>query len=103
MTVSAPDLAAYVKVPDADDEYVASCLDQAQTMVATLIGSAVVPMPLSDRAVLETGAELYNRRDATNGYINNFTTDSGGAARVRVDPLIPARALLSPYLGFGFA
>lgn len=115
MTVSAADLQSYVGASPEDAAYVEECLDEAAAMVGTYIGSqmsALVGMAapdvaathraIIDRAIKEVGAELFNRRDAKAG-IAQFATMDGGPVRLARDPMIPARAILGPLLGGGFA
>lgn len=94
-------LAAYVQAP-ATDPYLATCAAEADAMVATLVEQAPRPVPevLRTRAALETGAELFYRRTARGG-VMSFGEGDGGmiTQHVRTDALVPARALLAPYLG----
>jgi hypothetical protein len=117
MTVSASDLSAYLGPLDPSyAEFVGDCATQANALVAGLIGSQMsalvgsdtapaivtVNQTLIDRATLEVGAELFNRRDTKNGFAQ-FAGTGDNAVRVRIDPLIPARAILAPILAGGFA
>lgn len=86
-----------------DGEYITACVVEAMELVNHEIGDATtVPDPVADRAVIEVGSELYNRRSAPNG-ISQFASPDGGAVRIARDPMVAARPLLAPYLGLGFA
>jgi hypothetical protein len=113
MTISADDLSAYLGPLDPSyAEFVGDCATQASALVSGLIGSqmsalvggadAATNETLIGRAMLEVGAELFNRRDTKNGFAQ-FAGVADNAVRVRIDLLIPARAILAPILAGGFA
>ncbi len=85
-----------------DGDYITACVMEAMELVDHEIGTAPVPDPVVDRAVIEVGSELYNRRSAPNG-ISQFASPDGGAVRIARDPMVGARPLLAPFLGLGFA
>lgn len=102
-------LTAYVKsgtasISSADQDFIDSCAGEAAAMVERECGSylASVPAEIIQRATIEVGSELYNRRSAPNG-ISQFTSADGGAIRVARDPMVAARPMLSPFLPGGFA
>ncbi|MFT3877426.1 MAG: hypothetical protein QM708_13535 [Propioniciclava sp.] len=97
-----PDLGRYVKAP-AGDAYVADCLAEATQLVADLIGSVEgVPDVIRRRAILETGAELYHRRQARLG-VAQLGNEDTAPIRIARDPNLTARAILGAYLGPGLA
>lgn len=107
MTTSTPetpnvDLGKYVKAPPGD-AFVADCQAEAAQLVTDLIaGVTGVPPIIIKRAILETGAELYHRRQARLG-IAQFGSDDLAPIRVARDPKLTARAILGDYLGPGIA
>lgn len=108
--VTAVDLATYVGTRD----FVGDVLDAALLLVNKYVASHAlwqrfyrqpwstdpheIPTPVVDRAVLETGAELYNRKSSKNGIAQFATGDSVSPMRISRDPLTAARGLLDPYL-----
>lgn len=107
MATLAERLQAYVTpgattVSGADVEFIAECLAQATELVEIACGEALdrVPPTVLDRAIIEAGSELYNRRSAPNG-ISQFAAADGSAIRVARDPMVAARPLLQPYLPLG--
>lgn len=111
-------LTAYVasgahSVGTADQAFIAACADEAIALVDNLAGVtytvedptvpvSTVPPTVLNRAYLEVGSELYNRRSAPNG-ISQFTSADGSAIRVARDPLVAARPILAPFLPLGFS
>lgn len=92
-----------------DDAFIEQCLAEAIALVNRLCGGgehaaivARVPYDVLERAYIEVGSELYNRRSAPNG-ISQFAAADGSAIRVARDPLVAARPLLQPYLPLGFS
>lgn len=65
------------------------------------LGYLDIPEPVMNRAVLETGAELYHRKAARNGVSQFATADSVSPMRIARDPLVAARPLLAPFLARG--
>lgn len=94
-------LATYVNAGTSDD-FVAECAAEAEELIEHYIGSADVPKTVRDRAVLEVGSELYNRRNAPNG-IAQFATPDAAPIRVARDPLVGAYPILRHYVGIGAA
>lgn len=87
---------------EADDEYLTSCVAESKELVEHEVGSHTVPDPVLERAIIEAGSELYNRRSAPNG-ISQFAAADGSAIRVARDPMVAARPILAPFLPLGFA
>jgi hypothetical protein len=103
MSVTADDLADYIGTAGpADAGHIAEDLASAVALVATL-GATSAPEVLLDRAVLETGAELFGRRGTRNGFANFATIEGGSTPRLRQDVLIPARSVLAPFAPVGIA
>lgn len=98
--MDATDLAEYVAAPDAGG-FVGECWNQAAALVATFIGECDVPEIVKDRAVLEVGAELYNRKEAPNGIMQFGDLTGGQGVRVARNPMVAAYPLLTPYVGGG--
>ena len=102
--MSAADLAEFVGAKEVSSA-VQDAWDTAWRLVdAYLRGyglSVFPPDPVVDRAVLETGAELYHRRSARNGISQFATPDTVSPMRIARDPLVAARPLLAPYLWAG--
>lgn len=104
MTVTVRDLRDYVGA-EAGGPYerlLASALAEAVAMVDEWIGSAAgVPEPLRDWAVKETGSDLFYRRNAPGGVVNQqFTSlgDTGDPVRVRRDPMAGVYPVLRRYV-----
>ncbi|QTX04115.1 hypothetical protein [Agromyces archimandritae] len=100
-------LTVYVKagathVDAADEAFISECLSEAEALVAALVGTTEVPAAVLDRARIEVGSELYNRRAAPNG-ISQFAAADGSAIRVARDPMVAAYPILAPFLPVGFA
>lgn len=87
----------------ADAEYLTECVGEAWELVGHEIGAAVgVPDEIRDRAVIECGSELFNRRQAPSG-ITQYADATGAPVRLARDPMTGARAILAPYLPLRFA
>lgn len=104
---TASTLAEYVKAGGTQQpsEFIDSCWAEAVALVGTLMKGHEerVPKTVRDRAYIEVGAELVNRKQAPNG-VRGFSDMNGGQPiRVARDPLVAARPLLAPYLPLGFA
>ncbi len=84
------------------DSFIAECAVDAEELVDHYIGEATVPPTVRDRAVLEVGSELYNRRNAPNG-IAQFATPDAAPIRVARDPMVGAYPILRHYVGIGAA
>lgn len=93
-------LAGYVQATAADP-YVVKCANEATTMVGAVVskvGPDVVPAEVVARAVLEVGAELFNRRQSRNGIVGLDNNDFA-PMRIARDPMKAAMPYLQPYLG----
>lgn len=101
--VNLADLKAYVS-PDMattkNDAFIGKCLEEALELVTAFIGSATVPPATKDRAVLETGSELYHRRNAPNG-VAQFAAFDGAPIRVARDPMVGAYPILGRFMVIG--
>ncbi|WP_350348018.1 hypothetical protein ABIQ69_15470 [Agromyces sp. G08B096] len=100
-------LTSYVKsgaaqVSTTDQEFIEASLTEAEALVVAYVGAATVPQAVLDRATIEVGSELFNRRAAPNG-ISQFAGPDGSAIRVARDPMVGAYPILQPYLPLGFA
>ena len=101
-------LTAYVtpgaaSVSTGDAAFIEACADEAVAMVTAYVGVGdYVPQAILQRAYLEVGSELYNRRSAPNG-ISQFASPDGSVIRVARDPMVGAYPLLRPFKRGGFA
>lgn len=95
------ELKDYVGAGTPDDDFVASCWDEAQALVDEYIGDAVVNADVLNRAYLECGSELYHRRSAPNGVAQFATLDGGSAIRVARDPLVGVYPLVARWMPAG--
>lgn len=80
-------------------EYVTSCLLEAHQLVTDYVSTATVPTEILHRAIIETAANLFWRREAQHG----IATFGGGETDVQTvhistDPLREARPLLAQYM-----
>lgn len=97
------DLKAFVGSEDYEyDALFTDCLAESIALVSKYVGVAVVPVVILDRAILEVGADLFNRRSAPNGIMNQqyATVDGIGAAPMRIarDPLVAAYKILGRWV-----
>lgn len=98
------DLADYVRASDRDAPYVTETKVRAAQLVSDKVGSAVVPEPVLSAAILEVGANLYQRRVSAIGTTNYADPETmGNPMRPALDPLTPAWQMLRTYLGPGLA
>ena len=98
------DLASFVRASDRDTTFVQQTEVRAAQLVSDKVGSAIVPESVLSAAILEVGANLYQRRVSsigTTGYGDPETM--GNPMRPALDPMTPAWPLLRPYLGPGLA
>lgn len=62
------------------------------------------PTAILDRAYKEVAADLFNRRNAPNGIVNqqflNIDGVGSGPVRISRDPMAPAYKILSRWVGF---
>lgn len=92
-----------------DEEFIHNhCWNPAVELVDRFIGDVEgVPATIRTRAIMECGAELYNRRSAPGG-IAQFASFDAAPMRIARDSMIRAYDLLSPFvlaqdgnIGFG--
>ena len=104
MAMTWNNLKAYVNSASADDTFVEQCWDEATTLVNAYIRDRDVPNDVFDRARLEVGQELFNRRSAPNGIAQFATFDGTQTQLVARDPMVGAYPLLNPIInGYSFA
>lgn len=97
-------LKSYVNSTSDQDTFVEECWDQATLLVDAYIRDRDVPNDLYDRARIEVGQELFNRRSAPNGIAQFATFDGTTTQRVARDPMIGAYPILNPIIGgYNFA
>lgn len=91
----------YIGALPQDDEFIGQCLDAAELLINSYIGSANVPQDIRERCYLETGSELYHRRQAPLG-ISQFATFDAAPIRIARDPLTGVYPILNRYvIGIG--
>ena len=90
-------LKTYVGAKDDSDAFVQDCYSVALAQVNRYVGLATVPDALMQRAVLETGAALYQRRKASNNQAQGFVDGSTPVFAAK-DPMNSVYALLRPYV-----
>lgn len=104
-------LTTYVgaEIGGVDEEFIEdSCWTPAVELVDRFIGDVeTVPAAIRTRAIIECGAELYNRRSAPGG-IAQFATFDAAPLRLARDSMVRSYDLLAPFvlhqtgnLGFG--
>lgn len=86
-----------------DSTFIAQCWAEADLMVSVYVAGAFkeIPQEILDRATLEVGAELYNRKNAPNGIQQFASFDGQSAVRIARDPMQAAYAILKPYVVIG--
>lgn len=87
---------AYVNAPETDNDYIATCLNEALGLVGKFVGNALVPEAILDRAVLETAAALYHRKNTQNGLVGY--TGEGQPIYSAKDPMNTVYPLLRKYV-----
>lgn len=98
----APQVAQQVKTGQVTD-YITGCTQEAAELVAAHIAGVTVPDSIHERAIIETAADLFWRRNAQNG-IAQFDNGEGlELMRIGADPLHAARILLKPWTGVPIA
>ncbi|NMW64788.1 hypothetical protein HHJ78_04405 [Mobiluncus mulieris] len=92
-------LAQYVQAPPVDAEFIAQCETSAVALVKKRLGDTAIPEAIMQAAVLEVGANLYNRRTSRRdiGVFGDAETQAP-YQRPALDPLTPAMPILRPYL-----
>lgn len=118
--MTAANLATYVLsdgIPPSEGTlaYIAQCWDEAAVLVAQYVSGEVaegedgltitseaVPAAILNRAVLQAGAELYERRKARSG-ISQFGTPDQSAPRLSRDPMEATYPILRPFVGLAIA
>lgn len=98
--MSATDLQEYVGAASVEG-FVTECWDTAVALVDRHIGTVEVPDDVKNRAYLEVGAELFNRKEAPNGIMQFGDMSSTPAMRLARNPMVAAYPLLTPYVGGG--
>lgn len=92
-------LSAYVLADPTDREHVGQCARAAETLVNRAIGSQNVPEEVKMAAVLEVGANLFNRRASARDSATGIDADTSPAFfRPSLDPMTPAWPILRPYI-----
>lgn len=97
------DLKAFVGSDDYEyDALFEECFEEATVLVDKYVGTTVVPDVILDRCYIEVGADLFNRRSAPNGVMNQqYATEDGiGFAPYRIarDPMAAAYRMLGRWV-----
>jgi len=97
-------LAQYVRADTGDLAFVTECEAAAHQLVSQLVGDVTIPAEPLAAALLDVGANLYQRR-ITQHDMPDFAGDGTITSpwRPARDPLTAARAILRPWLGPGLA
>lgn len=95
-------LLAFVGEGSVDHEFVKDCWEQAVVMVDRFVGDALVPAPVLRLAYIQTGSELYARKNAPSG-VQGFADGSQNPVRLAKDPMTSVYPLLRPFVGWGIA
>jgi len=98
--MSAETLSKYVGASPDDFSFVEECWEDAYQLVWNYVGTSDVPDQILNRAILETGSELFHRRNAPNG-ISQFASFDGSAVRVARDPMVGAYPILAKAMVVG--
>lgn len=102
MAVAVTDLKAYVGAGDEHTAVLASSLQVAAELISKYVGGAAVPDNVLDRCTLMVAADLFERRNAPNGIVNqqyqSFDGVGQAPARIARDPLAGVYALLGRYV-----
>ena len=98
--VTAEELRVYVGGSASDIDYLQDCVDQAQALVDAYVATTTVPEEILDNAVLQTGSELFNRRNAPSG-VAQFSAFDGQPVRVSNDPMRSTYAILNRWVVMG--
>lgn len=98
------DLASFVRASERDTPFVDECKARAAQLVSDKVDAAPVPESVLSAAILEVGANLYQRRVSSIGATNYGDPETmGNPMRPALDPMTPAWPMLRPYLGPGLA
>lgn len=98
------DLSAYVRASAHDAQFVKDCEARARQIVTDRVNGRAVPAAVLSAAILEVGANLYQRRVSAIGTTNYGDPETAGnPMRPALDPITPAWPMLRPYLGPGIA
>lgn len=88
------DIKAYLNIPatsDKDDAFIGDCLVLATALVDDFVGEVVVPAEVLDHCYTIVAADVFNRRKAPNGIVNQQVIDASGVSaapmRIARDPL----------------
>lgn len=87
----------YVGGTDKDTAFITQCSAEATELVDERCKGSTVPTATKARAVLEVGADLFNRRRARNG-ITGIDSPDVSPMRIRADPMKAAQSILAPFL-----
>lgn len=99
-----PDLFDFVRASERDRTFVNDCKARASRLVNDRVSGAEVPDSVLSAALLEVGANLYQRRMSSIGTSSYGDPETmGNPMRPALDPMTPAWPMLRPYLGPGLA
>lgn len=95
-------LLAYVGAGSVDPEFVKDCWERAVALVDRYVGQKLVPAPILQLAYVQTGSELYARKDAPSG-AQGWADGTPNPVRLAKDPMTSVYPLLRPFVGWGIA
>lgn len=99
------DLVSYLEVSEGESKNVAEAQRAWRVAVALvdnfcLDAGATVPQVILDQCYILTGAESFQRRQSPGG-VTQFADGTANPIRLAKDPMTPAYALLTPFVGLG--
>jgi len=102
MAVALTDLKEYLGASDEHDSMLGACLSDAAVLLDKYVGGAAVPENIMDRCTLIVAADLFERRNAPNGIVNQqFQSPDGvgqAPARIARDPLAGVYSVLTRWV-----
>lgn len=103
MAVVLDDVKVYVGADGTEyDSLLDECLTDAAVLIEKYVGEATVPTDIVDRSTLIVAADLFERRNAPNGIVNQQygTTEGIGYSPMRVarDPLAGVYKILGRWV-----
>lgn len=101
-TADIDELLQFVGADASSRSYVTKCAAEAFALVHAHVASAKVPADVLRRARLEVGSELFHRRNAPAGVMQQFADMGAMPVRMARNPMLGAYPLLAPYLPGGF-
>ena len=92
------ELMKFLGASESDRAFVEECLNQANTLITTYIGSAVVPDDIMNNSTQQVASEMFHRRNAPSGIAQFSSLDGVSPIRVAKDPMTSVYPLLRRYV-----